>query len=171
MKQQMTNIEKEAQVWEKIETIYPETIQVPNYDYGASQNTLDYDIALRNKPTIPTQNIPKYWIFTINNSWTKTITWVWFTPTIIIIKATQSNSDRPVNSDWLSDWTNQSCHYIYHNSWWATGIASDRSTTRIIYLYSNSHLTDAYISSVNNDWFVLTIPNYYYNAECSYICF
>lgn len=35
---------------EKINTIYPETIQVPDYDYGNSQNTLDYNIALRNKP-------------------------------------------------------------------------------------------------------------------------
>lgn len=61
MKQTMTKIE-EVKVetiestsqpkWaEVIETIYPETIEVPNYDYGNSQNTLDYNIALRNKPT------------------------------------------------------------------------------------------------------------------------
>ena len=36
---------------EKIETIYPETINIPTYDYGNSQNTLDYNIALRNKPS------------------------------------------------------------------------------------------------------------------------
>lgn len=35
---------------EVIETIYPETIESPNYDYGNSQSTLDYNIALRNKP-------------------------------------------------------------------------------------------------------------------------
>lgn len=62
MKQTMTKIE-EVKVetiestsrpkWaEVIETIYPETIESPTYDYGNSQSTLDYNIALRNKPKL-----------------------------------------------------------------------------------------------------------------------
>jgi len=46
---------------EKIETIYPETIESPTYDYGNSQNTLDYNIALRNKPS--------GWLYAIIEAW------------------------------------------------------------------------------------------------------
>jgi hypothetical protein len=37
---------------EKIENIIPKTIKTPDYTYWKSQNTLDYNIAVRNKPTI-----------------------------------------------------------------------------------------------------------------------
>jgi hypothetical protein len=33
---------------EKIETIYPATIELPSYQYWQSQNTLDWPLAIRN---------------------------------------------------------------------------------------------------------------------------
>ena len=47
-------IESPTKVGEKIETIYPETIQVPDYDYGTSQNTLDAWLSLRNLAKVAT---------------------------------------------------------------------------------------------------------------------
>ncbi len=37
----------------KMETITPEFVPLPNYDYGNKEETLDYNVVLRNKPTIP----------------------------------------------------------------------------------------------------------------------
>jgi hypothetical protein len=61
---------------DKIQDVSQEQIQVPDYQYGNNQNTLDYKIALRNKPT-------NWWLFasmsassnmTIPNSTATTIT-------------------------------------------------------------------------------------------------
>lgn len=38
---------------EKIESVSIPTVDVPNYEYGQSQNTLDFQLALRNKPANP----------------------------------------------------------------------------------------------------------------------
>jgi len=111
---------------EKIETIYPETIEVPNYDYGNSQNTLDYNIALRNKPN--------WWwnykigYFTFNSTWNVSITWVWFTPKLITFTYTDQTW---WYWTWAMDWTSlfwydvlwapsqiqSECIYL-RNSWW-----------------------------------------------------
>ena len=53
-------------IWDKekgfdfTETITPEVIQTPTYDYWNSQNTLDYNVALRNKPSV------SWWVW---NNW------------------------------------------------------------------------------------------------------
>lgn len=54
------------------DTIKPEIIETPTYDYWNSQNTLDYNVALRNKPKL---NQNKYCFANITsnktlNSWT-----------------------------------------------------------------------------------------------------
>lgn len=42
----------------KIETVIPEYLETPNYDYGRSQEQLDYNVALRNKPTTSASQVP-----------------------------------------------------------------------------------------------------------------
>jgi len=75
---------------EKIETIYPETIELPNYQYWQSQNTLDYELALRNKPSW-WGNI-KTWYSSIPSWYTDfAITWLWFTPKAIQVVAQSWN--------------------------------------------------------------------------------
>lgn len=62
------------------EVITSEIIETPNYDYWKSQNTLDYNIAIRNKPSgwlfaqieqNTTQSISNNTATTINTLWTK----------------------------------------------------------------------------------------------------
>lgn len=48
-----------------------------------------------------------------NSTWVKTVSWVWFTPKLVEIHASISNS----SSDWYWDWTNIFCRYtIYGGS-------------------------------------------------------
>jgi len=59
---------------ETIENITPEILETPTYEYWQSQNQLDYEISLRNKPT----TTPYIWYSFITSSTTSITLTPWF---------------------------------------------------------------------------------------------
>lgn len=144
---------------EKIETIYPETIPVPDYNYGNSQNTLDYNIALRNKPN--NSNNPKMWSFTITWTWNIVITWIWFKPKLVQFTATNY-------SWWLWNWkmnsTSQYSFDLKTLTW---------NNTECIYVRDSSSnvMSRAVYVSLDSDWFTINCTYFASNTTVIYTCF
>lgn len=155
-------LDKNSEVkWtEKIETIYPKTIDIPTYDYGNSQNTLDYDIALRNKPIVWSNYKIWNWIFT--TTWSISITWLWFTPKLIEIFCNNSSS---WFCQWKWDWISQFVNYFDTSSAWL-------STSYIIW-YRNAWNTVVQwtLTSLDSDGFTLNISYLLTNTIYSYVCY
>jgi hypothetical protein len=145
---------------EKIETIYPETIDIPNYQYGNNQNTLDYNISIRNKP-ISWSNY-KIWTWTFTTTWSLSITWLWFKPKLVEIFCNNSAS---WFCQWKWDWTSQFVSYFDTNNAWF-------STNYIIW-YRNAWSTVAQwtLTTLDNDWFTLNISYLLTTTTYSYICY
>ncbi len=107
----------------KIEVLTPEIIQVPDYQYWASQNTLDAQLALRN---LVFSWKFKPWQFTFNSTWNKSITWIWFKPKLVMFMVNLSTRSwcGQMSDDWIQNaisfadwpWTTE-CIYI-RDSWW-----------------------------------------------------
>ena len=91
---------------EKIQTITPEVLKVPDYDYWLSQNTLDAEVSLRNNIAWKSKTL----IFTrpsSDGSWTQSFEWFWFKPTNYTIDAYYNwTTDHDSYSTWWYDWTN-----------------------------------------------------------------
>jgi len=58
----------------------------------------------------------KVWSGTFSAIWNTSITWVWFKPKYIQIQATITVSN-VWDSNWIADWTNQSCIYQFITVW------------------------------------------------------
>ena len=161
-------LESQTKVWEKIETIYPETLEVPTYDYGNSQNTLDYNIALRNKPS---WNIfCKFYLYTWTTTWNWSYTWVWFKPKYVRIQATLAVSPHPWSSDGCTSSPNWDAIYHYYSSWWDISIVNNR----IIKIFDDWRITQkaAKFISFDNDWFTLEFTtNNANNAQFIITCY
>ena len=158
-------------IWDKekgfdfTETITPEVIQTPNYDYWNSQNTLDYNIALRNKPT--------WW-------WSKTLiferpasVWTWlqsftgfgFTPKNYTIQATRTDITAtwyPCFSDWCFDWTTEIIRQVAD---WYSRILTN-TIIRLFYTNQWWWKTSATHSSLDSDWITL---NFDFSDENCYL--
>lgn len=96
---------------EKIETIYPKTVELPNYDYWQSQNTIDASIWLR--------NVWKYctWILAnIATNWDIEVTWVRFIPKLIKFTAIYSNWTSSAMSIWSYYNKINNCVVLYDQS-------------------------------------------------------
>jgi len=183
MKTQMTNIEPEI-IWstktpkgqEKIETISPEVIEVPNYDYWDSQNTLDANVALRNFGWANSK--AWYEVTTWIAAWNDVVvTWVWFKPKTIIVNANVSMSGHNVISNWsATDWEYWNCIFAHDNnnvilSW------TSYETVKIATLQWQSswptyHDIRVRLKSMDSDWFTLTVTtnsqtdNFNFNYTC-----
>jgi hypothetical protein len=165
MKQTMDNITNVSPeiLWDdsnikwtvKYETIYPEVLDMPSYNYGNWQNTLDAWLALRNLSTW----WGKYytWFIQLSSAWTFTISWVWFTP--IMIKF-------DVIWTWISwgSWFNWNNRCIAYYSWGTL----DYSNSRCFRMDSTNWLWD--VASVNSNWFILNY-NWWTTANIQYQCF
>ncbi len=151
----------------KIDEIKPDTIDIPDYRYGTSKEQLDANTSLRNASVFQV----KTWNFQVPFTWNKSITWIWFTPKAITLFSTQSNGDRPITSNAVTDWTTHWCHYIYRNSSWSTSIASSFRNDRIIYLQDSLWTTEATFVSFDSDWFTINASNVYVTPDCSYIAY
>jgi len=156
---------------EKIETIYPESLNVPDYAYWASQNNLDADIAIRNLPTPPTppansSNI-KTWAFTITSTGYQSITWIWFTPKIIKLFSSISSSWNEYWSEWSSgdSISTSKCLFGWLVAWvYVTRLYFWAS---IILVRYDASITDSVISSFDADWF--TINTLLYFGSTTYV--
>lgn len=71
---------------EPIETIRQENIVLPSYSYGRSQEPLDYETQIRNKPAAATSLIFSGTV-TYSTTGVKTVSGVGFTPVLIRIHA------------------------------------------------------------------------------------
>lgn len=71
---------------EPIETVRQENIVLPSYNYGRSQEPLDYETQIRNKPAAATSSIFAG-TATYSTTGVKTISGVGFTPVLIRIHA------------------------------------------------------------------------------------
>lgn len=144
---------------EKIETITPETIDVPDYQYGNWQDTLDAEIALRNNNSSWWSSI-KIWTFTLTSTWSKVITWVWFTPKRVKLIAW----DNSWNPSYVSIWT-------MNNNWEQYSLNMQTSaidSTRCIHMWTKAW---AVYVSMDSDWFTINC-NYWTNtAYVTYECF
>jgi len=159
MKQPMTKIEEDKIKWiEKIETVYPETIQLPNYQYWNSQNTLDYNISLRNKPVIESWQF-YIWNTTITSTGNKSITGVWFKPKIVRFIVW----DNVWNPSYVSIWA-MTTQWQYAMNFQTS--ACDNG--RCIHLWTKCW---AVYVSMDTDWFTINC-NYWTNtAYVTYECY
>lgn len=153
MKQTMTKIEEvkvetiestsQPKGVEKIETIYPEVIEIPTYDYGNSQNTLDYNIALRNKPTNWWLTI-QMWSFTITATWSIAITWVWFKPTYVTFSYSAST--------WKGEWEMTETQMKSYDPRTLTTVTTDNVYIRD---WADAVIARTQYVSMDDDWFTL----------------
>jgi len=112
----------------KIETVFPETIQIPSYEYGNWQQELDYNIAIRNWPS---SNFKL-----VRNSLSAVATTynVWFTPKIVIVNGMQPVTDLCWCRGFV-DATSESCHSSTANwrstqvLWYAVSLSNSFNLT------------------------------------------
>ena len=170
----MSNIKQEI-IWynttikgtEKIETISQEVVQVPDYQYGLSQNTLNANIALR--------NVSSWWNYyashtTFATTWVKTISWVWFIPKHIKFIAFISWTNQ-WGSDGYYNNGNVYCRYTYVTGWnsvyWWVGYS--------IYCYSQYSWWNVSIATTVTpiaDWFTINVTNVsWWAISLLYECF
>lgn len=148
---------------EKIETIYPETIELPNYQYWQSQNTLDYDLALRNKPSWWWQI--KTWILAnINTNWSIVVNTVWFLPKLIKFTAIYSNWASSAISIW------HYCNGVNNSVVSYENAADFSSNSRCFRLWWTNWLWR--VTAVDNTWFTLNVSNsWWISYTVLYECF
>lgn len=143
----------------KIETIYPETLEMPSYDYWVHQNQLDYNVALRNKPTWWWQF--KIWTFNITATWNISVTWIWFQPKLV--KFTVWDSSWNVWNVWIWSMTetSQQCMNI---------INSSHITSQCIYYWNPVKARAVYVS-MDTDWFTINCTYFWANSYVLYECY
>ena len=156
----MKNINPEI-IWEKekwfdfTNVVKPEIIEIPDYSYWQSQNTLDYNISLRNKPN------PYAWVWIRTSEqwvWTQIITGVGFKPKMITIQACWWSN----YSHWhATSITNQAVMSWPVNSWMII-IVTDWTLS----LYSI-----AQISAISNDWFTINWIQVDITTDFTFQCF
>jgi hypothetical protein len=144
-------IEDQKQVWEKIETIYPEEIETPSYDYWQSQQTIDWDPWIR--------NIWKFHIWKITITWTGNIdiTGVWFRPKMVQFQVCNWTDS------WIWQMTRESQNCINLKSW-------SISVTECIN-YGNPVWLKTKYTSMNKDWFSINCTYYGTDTQVAYICY
>jgi len=163
MKQPMTKIEEDKIKWiEKIETVYPETIQLPNYQYWNSQNTLDYNISLRNKPVIESWWKLYIWYFTFNSTWNKVITWVWFKPKLV--RFTYNNSWQT----WMWSWAMTETYQFAYDINGKLNIQTECIQIRDAWLTA---IWRASYVSMNTDWFTINVTRASTTINVNYECY
>ena len=140
------------------ESIKPDIIQTPNYDYWTSQEPLDYEL-LRNKPSASWGQY-KLWNFTITWTWNISITWVWFTPKLV--KFTIWDSSWNIWG-WIWSMTSlsQQCYNITN---------SVNITSQCIYYWNPIWARAVYVN-MNNDWFVINCTYFSRNTYVLYECY
>lgn len=149
--------------------IDPVEMETPNYDYGASQEPLNASFQVR--------NIKSWWWkyklldFTITQTWSLSITWIWFTPKIIYLYASQAVWWNEFWSYWSNgiDINNSKCLFWW-SIWWSY-VTRLYFGNDIILVRNDSSLTIWLLTSLDNDWFTLNITSYYgsttyVKAEC-----
>lgn len=147
---------------EKIETVYPDTIKLPDYDYWLSQNTLDAELALRN-------NDSSWWWTVIKNysrsstdwTWVESYTWFW-TIKYLEIHAWFDSSiawERWSRGYW--DWTTITWVYVYDST--------SLPTTSILRISDWVNLTKATTVTLITDWFSIDFTDSYYDAKFTVI--
>lgn len=114
---------KEKFKWsEKIQDVKQEELQIPNYQYGNSQNTLDYNIALRNKPSSWT---PVIWSLSISSLWNVNVS-LWFKPSLVTFTSICSSgwwtwAATELSQFWMDNRSftiiDTQCVYM-RNTWW-----------------------------------------------------
>ncbi len=147
-------------VWVKIETIYPDTIPLPTYDYWNSQNTLDAEVSLRNLSTGWQFYI---WSTTITATWDIVVTWVWFTPKLV--KFTVCSGTWNTWEVWIGSMTSTSQQCV--NVWNSVYIG-----TQCIYYWSSwSVKARAVYVSMDSDWFTINCTYYANTTYVTYECY
>lgn len=144
-----------------IEYITPEYLETPNYEYWFNQQPLDYEKALRNKPTSWLR--VKLGATTITSTWTLAITWIWFRPKLVnIISNRSANWISIGNSDWVSQFVD------YIDDWWG---AWTSNSLIINHRDAWSTKCQASLTSLNADWFTLDVTFLSVNTDIKYICY
>lgn len=144
---------------EKVETISPEYIELPTYDYGNWQNTLDAELALRNSswwvPTLARVTLPKT---TSTWSYNLTSSSIWFTPRFIRVQAEMDLWIIAGMSDCSSDWTTTWWVRAEANTVWNDTFFND--TASIIYVNWNdwtAYRLNATFTSFISGWIQINI--------------
>ena len=155
---------------ENIEVVKIETIQTPDYSYGQSQNTLDANIALRNKNS---GGIAIWYSSRASGSgtWTQAITGVGFTPRLILIQAILAASEGATSEWQATSITNEYCNYTYNTSGgYYQWVSYDASKIIFIQNYTGS-VSRAWISSFDSDGFTLDWTTMWPTVNFKYQCF
>ncbi len=150
---------------EKIETIYPETIQLPDYSYWFNQEPLDYN-RLRNKPSWWNTKY-KIWTYNITSTWIKNITWIWFKPTRVEVKCIFSSWWNPV---WFGSMVEGQQWSMSMAFWWSP------ITPNILYVLNVFNSSDTLICRASNngfidDWFSINVTTLSTTWYLIYECF
>ena len=144
---------------EKIEYIKQNSIQTPTYEYGNSQNTLDYNISLRNKPSASWWSF-KLWTFTITATWNIAVTWLWFTPKYVEF--------RYVAATWLWIWNMTSVAQEWYDPKWLAFVSTD-----CVYIRDAWSVIIARTSyvSLDSDWFTINCTFFASSLAVRYTAF
>jgi len=148
---------------EKIEIVTPEVIEVPTYEYWQSQNQLDYEISLRNKPKAT------WWQYFCWNSsrlttdwtWNQVITWVWFIPKMVVINAVYAWTWWQISFWEATSSANDFCVFLDLVNW------ASYNPARIIDVWASR----AELTSLDTDWFTLNWTSIWVNITFTYKCY
>ena len=152
--------------------ISPEILpKIPNYDYGRSQEPLDYN-RLRNKPNWWWQ----YYCGLIQRSswatWSQSITWVGFKPKYITYTLMYRNWSSLMSTWFANSITNTSYINMDLVAWNWYGIIWTWANPVMAFIrtawgqYIEPHLT-----SFDSDWFTIDWVYISQNADIIYTCF
>ena len=160
---------------DKDSVIKSDILEVPDYSYWFSQESLDYK-RLRNNPKLstvattwdyndlinkPTLSLNTYiWQFSFTTTWNKVITWVWFIPKLVMFQVNiwsrswcGQMTTTAQNSISYADWPSTS-HCVYIRDW--SGTLTWRGT---------------YVS-MDTDWFTVNIDTASWTTVyVNYTCF
>lgn len=149
---------------EKIESVSMPNIQVPDYSYGNSQDTIDWAVSVRNI-TAP----PKFAILAGTypaSTWNFSITWVWFQP--VSIKLTSMFAGGTQSTWFAKDWVFE---YVYSSSA-STAWRWDYQSSEIVRIYDNTLWVNTIwaMVSFDTDWITINLNTAtnvaYYTLEC-----
>ena len=146
------------------------TVSTGNYQekylYGKSIEAIDYNTGVKNKPT--TVWSPKPWHTSYSSTWVKTISWIWFTPTMIKIHGGINGGNT-----WYSDWYYFSstiyCQYVYFN----VGVGTVWNTTSYSsYVQRWGNASSSTTITPTSDWFTINVNDVSAGTlQISYECY
>ena len=137
---------------------------VPNYEYWENQNTLDYNVALRNKKggNFKILRLTR----ALNNTWSLSISTIGFTPKMIRIQAFKQTPNTWDFSDctWVLNWGTLTTYWMNNTvNWWFASWTNAWNIIQFVDAVWSS--CTATLTSLDDNWFTINFSTVNFTIE------